>query len=409
MKGSLKRRKFFLLLTALIVFLLMLPSQIFAAEASQLISKGSTSGKKVALTFDDGDDGGNTLAILQTLSDNGIKGTFFLTGKAVSSHPDKVKAIVNQGHVIGNHSYSHPDFTQLTAEQIKLELDKTETIVMNTTGTTTKPLFRPPNGAYDSAVLQILGNNGYSKTIYWTIDTLDWQGKSASEIKQKVLGSITPGAIILMHLGSGAVNTPAALPGIISGLKAEGYQFVTIPELLGMPAGSQSYVVKSGDTLWKIATMYGVTVQQIVTVNNISNANLIYVGQVLTIPGTAATPPTTPTKPPAPSTDTKYTVKSGDTLTKIAAVYGVTVQQLVAANKITNPNLVYVGQVLLIPGSGTVPAPETPDSMRTYTVKAGDTLWKISALYGVSIQSITTANHISNINLIYVGQVLIIP
>ncbi|SHJ64508.1 LysM peptidoglycan-binding domain-containing protein [Parasporobacterium paucivorans] len=396
-------RKFIVLLSGLIILTLILPSQIFAAEPSQLITKGSTSGKMVALTFDDGDDGGSIPEILQILSANGIKATFFLTGKAVSHHPEWIQAIVNQGHAIGNHSYSHPYFTQLTAEQMRAELDQTEAIVRNYTGQSTKPLFRPPYGAYNSTILQVVGDAGYTKTIYWTIDTLDWKGISASEITQRVLGNITPGAIVLMHVGSGAVNTPTALPGIISSLKASGYQFVTVPQILAGAAGAQTYVVKSGDTLWKISTMYGVSIQQIVVANNIMNANLIYVGQVLTIPGTVVQPPVTP------STGTSYTVKSGDTLTRIAGIYRVTVQQLVTANNIVNANLIYVGQVLVIPGTGSPSVPVTPSTGKTYTVKSGDTLWKISTLYGVTIQAIASANSITNVNLIYVNQVLVIP
>jgi LysM repeat protein len=126
---------------------------------------------------------------------------------------------------------------------------------------------------------------------------------------------------------------------MITGLRAAGYQLVTVSQLLGAaPTGQTLYVVKPSDTLYKIASLYGVTVAAIVAANNITNPNLIYPNQVLVIPASA------------PSTSTvRYTVQAGDTLYKIAAKYGVTVSAIVTANNITNPNLIHPGQVLVIP------------------------------------------------------------
>lgn len=203
--------------------------------------------------------------------------------------------------MIGNHSYTHPYFTDLTSKQMKSELSKTETTIKKITGQTTKPYFRPPYGDFNSSVLETLGAIGYTKTIYWTIDTLDWEGLSAKAITKKVLNKACPGAIVLMHAGGGAKYTPAALPKIIKSLKEKGYQFVTIPELLScLPSGedqvdnkpeddngydeTNQYIVQSGDTLTKISKKYGVTIQQIVSANQIKNPDLIYVDQVLVIP-----------------------------------------------------------------------------------------------------------------------------
>lgn len=326
------------MIPVLLLILLSVPSeQAFAAGKSQLIYKGSTSNKIIALTFDDGDDGENIKEILQILTENEVKATFFLTGEAAESHPKLIKSLLTNGNTIGNHSYTHPSFTDLSSTQMKNEVNKAETVIENITGQSTKPFFRPPYGNYNSSVLQAVGDAGYTKTITWTIDTLDWTGISASEITQRVLSKASPGYIVLMHAGSGAVNTPAALPDIIKGLKDKGYQFVTIPELLNYtPSDGIQYVVKTGDTLTKISKTYGVTVQQIASANNISNPNLIYVNQVLTIPDS---------KP----VTTKYIVKKGDTLSKISRKYGVTVQQLATANKISNINLIYPNQVLIIP------------------------------------------------------------
>ena len=404
------RRLFGVILSLLLLFTLSATPAL--AATSQIIYQGSTSNKVVALTFDDGSDGYNIQSILNTLSANNIKATFFLTGQGAENHPQAIKNIVSAGHDIGNHSYNHPDFTTVATTEMTNQLTRTETIITNLTGKSTKPFFRAPFGSYNSTVLQTVGNAGYTYTFQWTIDSLDWTGNSATDIYNRVINNIVPGAIVLMHTGYGANGTTAALPNIINQLRAMGYSFVTLSQLMnttstpGTGTGT-SYTVKAGDTLYAIALRYGVTVQAIVNANGLTNANLIRVGQVLTIPGTG-----TPTTPTTPTTGTSYTVKSGDTLYAIALRYGVTVQTMINANGITNANLIRVGQVLTIPGTSTPTTPTpptTPTTGTTYTVKAGDTLYAIALRYGVTVQQIVTANNITNANLISIGQVLTIP
>jgi len=287
MKKKIVGRKAAVLLIALTFALAMTTQTIFAegATTSKLITKVNTTDKVVALTFDDGSDGTNIPVILKILKTYNIKATFFITGKAAMNHPLKIKSIVAAGHAIGNHSYSHPYFTRITTTQMKSQLDRTENYIRTLTGKTTKPYFRPPYGAYNTTVLVTVGSLGYTKTIKWNIDTIDWDGRSTYRIVSKVLNNIVPGSIVLMHAGAGAKYTPTALPLIIKGLKAKGYRFVTIPGLLSStPVPYIQYVVKAGDTLTAIALKYGVTVQQIATLNHIANVNLIYVGQVLLIP-----------------------------------------------------------------------------------------------------------------------------
>ncbi|MEQ8198390.1 MAG: LysM peptidoglycan-binding domain-containing protein [Clostridiaceae bacterium] len=411
MRNKIRKIRVMRIFSIMLLLMSVLSLQASAAT-SQVVSRVNTASKVIALTFDDGDDGANDLAVLQILSQNNIKATFFFTGQAAESHPDILKQIVANGHEIGNHSYSHPYFTQLSSTQMKDQVNWAETSINSITGKSTKPYFRPPYGDYNSTVLQAVGEAGYTKTITWTIDTLDWTGNSAATITQRVVNNACPGAIVLMHTGSGAVNTKYALQNMITSLKSMGYSFVTMSQLLtySTTSGGTQYVVKYGDTLYMIAKAYGVTVQQIVNANNISNPDLIYVNQVLIIPVGTTTPAPNPTPTPTPTPSaTTYVVKAGDTLYAIARAYGVTIQQIVDANGISNPNLIYVNQVLRIPAGTTTTTPSPTPSATTYVVKAGDTLYAIASAYGVTIQQLVSANNIANPDLIYVNQVLIIP
>ncbi|MDU2288489.1 MAG: LysM peptidoglycan-binding domain-containing protein [Clostridium celatum] len=163
---------------------------------------------------------------------------------------------------------------------------------------------------------------------------------------------------------------------------------------------STTYIVQSGDTLSGIALRFGTTVQELVQLNNIANPNLIYVGEVLKLPvsnsvKTGASPK---------QYQTTYIVQSGDTLSGIAARFGTTVQYLARINGIVNPNLIYVGQVLKISGSGV--SAQRGASTATYVVKYGDTLSGIALRFGTTVNNLVALNDISNPNLIYVGQVL---
>lgn len=134
-----------LALVALLLFLTAAP--LTTAAPSRWVTKGNTSEKIVALTIDDGSDGTNYAKILQILDKHNVKATFFLTGTGAQNHPQMVRNTVAKGHDIGNHSYNHPDFTKLSATQMKTQLNQTETIIKNITGKTTKPYFRAPYGS----------------------------------------------------------------------------------------------------------------------------------------------------------------------------------------------------------------------------------------------------------------------
>jgi len=152
------------------------------------------------------------------------------------------------------------------------------------------------------------------------------------------------------------------------------------------------YTVVYGDTLSEIALRFNTTVQRLVEINNIQNPNLIYVNQVLIIPSLEAT-----------KKRISYTVVRGDTLYKIARTFGTTIQKLVELNNIQNPNLIYVGQTLIIE---TNLESASSVSYITYTVRRGNTLWGIARRYNTTVSAIVYLNQIQNPNLIYQGQVL---
>ncbi|MFZ0369840.1 MAG: LysM peptidoglycan-binding domain-containing protein [Halobacillus sp.] len=206
-----------------------------------------------------------------------------------------------------------------------------------------------------------------------------------------MIDNIVPGSIVLMHTGAGASGTPGALPDIIRSLKAKGYQFVTVSEILNMPSASGTiHTVKAGDTLYSLAGKYEVTVNQIVKENNLANANVIQVGQRLSIPGDTPNPP--------PAQGDSYTVKAGDTLYSIAKRYNVSLNDLIEANQISNPSYIRIGQDLVI-----------PQDMKSYTVKAGDTLYSIARRNGTTVKRLAEVNNISNTSLIYPGRSLMLP
>lgn len=409
MKTYTKIRKIFTLSLVTLILFLTASTSAFAAP-SNWIRQGTTSEKVIALTIDDGSDGGNYSRILSILQKHNVKATFFLTGQGAEAHPQMIRNTVAQGHEIGNHSYNHPDFTKITADQMRTQLSRTETIVRNIFGRSTKPYFRAPYGATNSTVLRTVGDAGYTYTFHWSIDTLDWTGNSATDIYNRVVNNLHPGAIVLMHTGAGASGTPSALDRMIPAIKARGYRFVTLSQLLNRrpstPTTGTTYTVRRGDTLYAIARRFNTTVSRIASTNNIRNVNLIRVGQVLRIPGTT-TPAPRPTPTP-PATTRTYTVRRGDTLYSIARRYNTTVSRIASANNIRNVNLIRVGQVLRIPGTTTTPAPRPP-AIRTYTVRRGDTLYAIARRYNTTVSRIAAANNIRNVNLIRVGQVLRIP
>lgn len=181
--------------------------------------------KRVALTFDDGPDPKATKQILQLLDKYDAKATFFMLGSRVQYYPDIAKEVYDAGHEIGNHSWSHPMLTKLSSKQVLEEFNSTEKAIMQAIG---KPatVFRPPYGATNQRV------NGLIPTpvVNWSIDTLDWKHRDASKLLPSVKNHMHNNAIILMH--DIHISTAEGLEPVLQYLQNEGYQFVTVSEIL---------------------------------------------------------------------------------------------------------------------------------------------------------------------------------
>jgi peptidoglycan/xylan/chitin deacetylase (PgdA/CDA1 family) len=187
------------------------------------------SGGKVALTFDDG-PGTYTPQILAVLKNYGVKATFFEIGENAAAHPDYVKQIIDEGHVIGDHTYTHPDLTKLSYDAQLNEISKTKTAIEGIVSTNVH-FFRPPYGSYNADTDKVMGALSMER-ILWNVDPRDWSGMPADSILQNVLANTKSGSIVLMHDGvANSKETAKALPQIIDGLRAKGFNLVTMPEL----------------------------------------------------------------------------------------------------------------------------------------------------------------------------------
>lgn len=189
-----------------------------------------TDKKQVALSFDAAWGNEDTGRILEILKKHQVKVTFFMTGGWVEAYPEDVKAILADGHDLGNHSENHKNMSQLSDEECKSELMKVHTRVQELTGYEMF-LFRPPYGDYDNHVITNAYACGYYP-IQWSIDSLDWKDYGVENIINRVTESehLKSGSIILMH--NGAKYTADALDAVIQGLKDQGYELVPISQLI---------------------------------------------------------------------------------------------------------------------------------------------------------------------------------
>ncbi|GAA0595269.1 peptidoglycan-N-acetylmuramic acid deacetylase PdaC [Virgibacillus siamensis] len=185
-------------------------------------------GKYVALTFDDGPHPDVTPRILDTLKKHDAKATFFMLGSQVEYYPTLANKVEEAGHEIGNHTMNHQDLTVLPPEKIREEVQKSSGIIEKATGRT-PTLLRPPYGASNSNVEQV-ATDLRVPIVMWSVDSLDWKSRNAAAVNEEVMSNVTSGSIVLMH--DIHPSTADALPQLLTSLEKQGYQMVTVSQLL---------------------------------------------------------------------------------------------------------------------------------------------------------------------------------
>ena len=224
-------RKLISLILSVLVLIFFSPMEGRAAANKPVYNSNVNEGKKIALTFDDGPHPRNTPEILKILNKYGVKATFFVIGVNVKNYPEALSMVVDEGHELGNHTYSHKVLKCRSKEDIRKEIIDTEREISKKTEFSTT-LIRPPCGFYDENLISLANENSY-KVVLWSIDTHDWSHASVDDIVTTVTERVNGGDIILFHdYISGENNTPEALQIIIPRLLKQGYEFVTVSQLL---------------------------------------------------------------------------------------------------------------------------------------------------------------------------------
>jgi len=213
-------------------------AELRAKYSSTFLLHGPPAPRRIALTFDDVPDDYFTPLILDTLHKLNVKATFFVVGNRAERHPDMIRRIVNEGHILGNHSYTHANLPKIADRAFQDEILKTEHMIKKITGKTM--LFvRPPYGNVSEEQIKWIASQ-HMKIINWNVDSLDWKGLSADQVKSNIMSHITSGAIVLQHgaggVGEDLTGTIEALPSMVAELRAQNIELVTIPELLHKPA-----------------------------------------------------------------------------------------------------------------------------------------------------------------------------
>lgn len=208
--------------------MLSLPPPVVAGEIVRLQTRQHV----VALTFDGGGNADGAKGVLTVLRRDNVPATFFLTGHFVQSYPRLARAI-GRRYPVGNHTVNHFDLLRLSPSAARREVTRAAVLIRRATGRDTHPYFRFPYGSRNSATLRLVHSLGYA-SVRWTVDTWGWMGfpqQSVAGAVRRVMQSLVPGEIVLMHLGSARDRSTIdshALPAVIRLVRARGYRFVTL-------------------------------------------------------------------------------------------------------------------------------------------------------------------------------------
>lgn len=203
-----------------------------AVREGRCLSNGTRDQPLVALTFDDGPLPPYTDQVMDVLERYGVPATFFCVGLNARAYPEDLARMREQGHALGNHTWSHPMLPELTHPQLTEQLDRTDEAIARASGGGAPTLFRPPYGARTPQVMGWLAETDRTITL-WDVAPDDWTMPGADAIARIVLDQVRPGSVVLLHDGGGdRSQTVAALPPVIEGLLARDYRFVRVDELL---------------------------------------------------------------------------------------------------------------------------------------------------------------------------------
>ena len=196
---------------------------------------GARGSKQIALTYDDGPNDPHTLKLLEVLAKHNVRATFFMIGRYVRQRPEIARAVAQAGHVIGNHTFTHPLLIFESEVQIRTQLLDCHQVLIETIG---KPsnLFRPPFGGRRPATIRIARELGY-QTVMWNVTGYDWKASSAAVIEKNVAQQMQGGDVILLHdgshraMGADRAQTVSATDNLIRRYRDQGYEFVTVDEM----------------------------------------------------------------------------------------------------------------------------------------------------------------------------------
>jgi peptidoglycan/xylan/chitin deacetylase (PgdA/CDA1 family) len=205
--------------------------------------------RQLALTYDDGPNDPHTQRLLEVLAKHNVRATFFLIGRYVHQRPDIAREILKAGHVVGNHTFTHPLLTFKSGAELRKELSDCRSALQDAIGEHSN-LFRPPFGGRRPAVLRIAREFGL-EPVMWNVTGYDWNAPPPAVIESKVTGQIRGGDVILLHdgghraMGADRSQTVLATDRLITRYKSEGYDFVTIPKMMEGSAVAHATVVRT--------------------------------------------------------------------------------------------------------------------------------------------------------------------
>jgi peptidoglycan/xylan/chitin deacetylase (PgdA/CDA1 family) len=197
---------------------------------------GMRGSKQIALTYDDGPNDPHTLNLLDVLAKHGVQATFFMIGRYLRQRPDIARAVAQAGHIIGNHTFTHPRLIFESAARTRTQLLDCHQAIEDAIGGHSN-LFRPPFGGRRPATLRVARELGL-QTVMWNVPSYDWKASSAAEIEQKVLRQVRGGDVILLHdgdyraMGANRGQTVIATENLIRRYNHDGYELVTVTEMM---------------------------------------------------------------------------------------------------------------------------------------------------------------------------------